>query len=156
MTVYLVRHASAGERDESNPDDALRPLDRKGRAQAQAIAEFLVDSPVVWVATSPATRCVETVAPLCEDLGIEPEVRADLFEGHDIDTTWPLVEKGAALDGDAVLCSHGDVIPDLVRRAQQRGMRIVGPSGWSKGSVWVLDGWDGQRFSTGTFVRPGR
>lgn len=156
MTVYLVRHASAGERDESNPDDNLRPLDRKGRAQAQAIAEFLVDSPVVWVATSPATRCIETVGPLCADLGIEAEVRPDLFEGSGIDSTWALVEKGASLDGDAVLCSHGDVIPELVRRAQQRGAMIVGPSGWSKGSVWILDGWDGQRFATGTFVRPGR
>ena len=52
---------------------------------------------------------------------------------------WALTEVP---DG-AVLCSHGDLIPDLIRLLTLRGMEITGASGNKKGSIWVLESQNG-------------
>ena len=41
MTVYLVRHAKAGDRDSWREDDRLRPLSGRGRLQARALVDVL-------------------------------------------------------------------------------------------------------------------
>jgi hypothetical protein len=45
---------------------------------------------------------------------------------------------GEVPDG-AVLCSHGDVIPELLDGLVRRGTHLVGAPEWRKGSVWTLD-----------------
>jgi len=149
MTIYLVRHASAGHRNGADPHDGERHLDTKGLAQAAAVATHLGARPIEAVLSSPYPRCVETVERLATELGLEVAIDKRLAEGTDIERSWKVLEKWAART--VVLCSHGDVIPDLIRRNQVRGMHIPGSSGWSKGSVWALDGWDGNHFATGTF-----
>jgi len=142
MTIHLIRHGKAGARHESDPLDDRRHLSGSGRRQAGRIAEMLAGQPIVRILSSSADRCVETVTPLAETRGLAVEVHPHLFEGVDIDRTWALLESVIASLGDddhAVLCSHGDIIPDLVRRAQGRGAEITGPSGWTKGSVWTLE-----------------
>ena len=42
VTVFLVRHARAGRRDRWVGDDRLRPLSKKGRAQAAALPGLLL------------------------------------------------------------------------------------------------------------------
>ena len=37
-----------------------------------------------------------------------------------------------------MLCSHGDVIPDVLRLLEARGMIIDGQRGNAKGSVWTI------------------
>ena len=156
LTVYLVRHASAGHRNDDDPSDLERHLDGKGRRQADAVAALLAhaagDPGVLRLAASPAARCIETFEPLAERLGCEVEVWPDLLEGSSIDCTWSALAKAAEHDEHVALCSHGDVIPELISRLQGRGMRVPGPAGCSKGSVWTLTGWDGQRFETGTYT----
>ena len=39
MTVYLVRHAKAGERGVWDGDDQLRPLSGRGHLQARGLLE---------------------------------------------------------------------------------------------------------------------
>jgi 8-oxo-dGTP diphosphatase len=152
VPLYLVRHGSAGHRDDSDPDDLQRPLDAKGLAQADDLASLLSSAtlgdrpganlPIEAVVSSPATRCVATVAPLARSLGMTVDVDEALVEGADIDMAWALVERTAKLPA-AVLCSHGDVIPMVLRRAQQRGMLIPGKAGCAKGSVWAVTFEDG-------------
>ncbi len=151
MTVFLVRHASAGTRNGSDPGDVARRLDANGHKQASMLIDLLGDAPVEWIGTSPAVRCVETVEPLASGRGLEAESRRELLEGADIDDAWSLLEWAAGRDGDAVLCSHGDVIPELVRRAQLRGMEVPEKNGCSKGSCWALE-WDGERFTTSRYT----
>jgi 8-oxo-dGTP diphosphatase len=151
VAVHLVRHASAGTRHPGDGHDAERRLDARGRRQAEELADWLADAGVAWIASSPARRCVETVVPLSERVGVEVVPRTELYEGTAVDQAWLLVVEAAALDGDAVLCSHGDVIPDLLRRAQLRGMEIPGRSGCAKGSCWTFSGWDGERFARGDY-----
>ena len=151
--LYLVRHGSAGVRDDGDPHDTERHLDTVGLRQAVAVAERLGSAEVTVVVTSPAARCVETIEPLASVVGVDVSIDDRLFEGTDIDDAWSLVEELVDHDEVAVLCSHGDLIPEIIRRAKGRGMDVPGKAGCSKGSVWSLD-WDGARFTTGTYEPP--
>jgi len=157
MTVYLVRHASAGDRNDSDPADDERALDEIGREQSAQLADWLVHEPVSRIVTSPFLRCQQTVAPLAAALGIEVVVDDRLAEGTAIEDSWSLlaelaVSTNGSTSNAVVLCSHGDVIPDLIRRAQGRGMQIPGKSGCAKGSAWILQHWSGDGFGTGIYT----
>lgn len=160
MTVFLIRHGSAGLRNDGDPSDVERHLDDIGTTQAAKVAALLAhgapeaswsDSNVVRVLSSPAARCVETVEPLAQTLSLPVTTTDVLLEGADLERAWDLVESVALADGDSVLCSHGDLIPELIRRARLRGMAVPTKSGCSKGSIWALS-WDGERFDTGSYV----
>ncbi|MCC6225457.1 MAG: histidine phosphatase family protein [Microthrixaceae bacterium] len=155
MAVHLVRHASAGSRDPWDAADADRALDETGLIQAASLATLLSAAPITRIASSPALRCIQTVTPLATDHGLEVHRHDHLFEGTDIEAAWECLIDAANLQCDAVLCSHGDVIPTLIRRLHLRGMRLPGGSGCAKGSCWTLEGWDGTRFLDGTYRPPG-
>ena len=118
--------------------------------QAQKLADWLRHEPVTRIITSPLPRCVGTVTPLADEVGVPVELDDRLAEGTPIEKSWDLVSSIA--DQTVVLCSHGDVIPDVIRRAQLRGMHIPGKSGSSKGSAWSLRHWDGKTFATGLYT----
>ncbi len=151
VTVYLVRHATAGTRNHADPNDHERHLDENGLLQARMLVELLAEARVTWIASSPSPRCMETVEPLAAKRSLDVKPREALHESSDIDDAWTLLEKAAQRKGDAVLCSHGDIIPDLIRRAQMRGMDVPGKSGCSKGSVWTLE-WDSDHFARGVYT----
>jgi 8-oxo-dGTP diphosphatase len=104
----LLRHASAGERNEWTGDDRLRPLDYKGRLQAERIAEKLDAEDIRRVVSSPYLRCVQTVEPLALALGLEVERDERLGEGAGTAAQGLLEEDGV------VACTHGDVIHNLL------------------------------------------
>ena len=56
-------------------------------------------------------------------------------------------------DTSAVLCSHGDVIPDLLDALVATGTRLKDEPRWQKASTWVLS-WDGDHISKGRYVPP--
>jgi 8-oxo-dGTP diphosphatase len=134
MDVFLVRHAKAGSRRRFEGDDSLRPLSRNGIAQARALVDLLLHSDATRVLTSPYTRCVETVAPLAKKLGLEVEVDERLAEGADWTGALALIEKATT---PIVLCSHGDVIGDLMHHFDRGGVPLDDDR-IEKGSTWVL------------------
>ncbi|MEX0769059.1 MAG: phosphoglycerate mutase family protein [Microthrixaceae bacterium] len=150
MTSYLVRHGSAGHRDNFNTDDHDRTLDENGLAQAEKLSDWLRHSPITQILSSPYPRCVQTIEPLARALNLPIQLHEALAESADVDKSWKLLTKAGATT--AVFCSHGDVIPDLIRRAQLRGLHIPGKSGCAKGSVWTLDHFDGTKFVTGVYT----
>lgn len=150
MTIYLARHGSAGVRDDTDIADDLRPLDPVGESQAHKLAEWLVHEPIQRVISSPYLRCRQTVEPLASRLGLQVEVDAALAEGALLRGVWKLMES--LVGQDAVLCSHGDVIPEFIRAAQLRGMHVPGKSGSAKGSVWTLKHWSDERFAIGIYT----
>lgn len=139
MTILLIRHASAGDRYRWGGDDADRPLDERGVAEAAALVELLDDRPVTAVLSSSAARCQQTVAPIARRNGIEVEVHDALGEGG-ADRATLLVRRLAGADAEAttVLCSHADVIPEVLRDLIMGGMHVSGGRGCAKASVWEL------------------
>src|ERR687886_1549296 len=65
-SLLLVRHASAGDRSDFDGPDELRPLDRRGLAQARRLAEVIPLFRPGALATAEPVRCRETLAPLAE------------------------------------------------------------------------------------------
>jgi 8-oxo-dGTP diphosphatase len=117
VTVVLVRHASAGDRDEWRGDDRLRPLDERGRAQAKRLGGELAGA--VRVVSSPFLRCVQTV----EGLGPPVEIDERLAEG----ASRSEVELLLADVEDTVLCTHGDVC-ELLGYELAKGAYVTLPS----------------------------
>ena len=140
--LHLVRHASAGDRRAWQGDDSARPLDPIGHAQAEAIATTLAPSPVQRILSSPSIRCTQTIEPLATKLGLEIEISAELAEGADGWRTEALVERLSGEAGHSVLCSHGDVIPEVLWRLAFRGVD-VNPTRCKKASIWELHVTDG-------------
>ncbi len=141
--LYLVRHASAGDRHAWHGDDSQRPLDAKGHAQAAAIARALENSGPGRVLSSPAVRCVQTVEPIAAATGLEIELADELSEGAHGMRTEALLGELAGGNGVAVLCSHGDVIPEVLWRLAYRGVDVDGLGRCKKASIWELHVRDG-------------
>ncbi|HEX6222627.1 MAG TPA: NUDIX hydrolase [Acidimicrobiia bacterium] len=150
-TLFLLRHAAAGDRTKWEGVDAVRPLNKKGRRQAAAIAEYLQDRGIERIYTSPYTRCVQTVEPLAEAIGAKVVEHDALAEGPDIDRAYGLADE--LVGYNAVLCSHGDVIPAVINRMMWAGLTLDSRFYCSKGSIWEV-GLDGGRFTTATYVPP--
>lgn len=145
MALYLVRHAKAGKRGRFEGDDRDRPLDDAGRSQADALGTRLARLPVPALYSSPYLRCVQTLEPLGVALGLSVLVDDRLTEGADPKTCIDWLRE---LPDHTVLCSHGDLIPDVVARLTRRGMSIDGEPDTRKASTWVLER-DGDSFVTG-------
>jgi 8-oxo-dGTP diphosphatase len=140
VSIHLVRHAKAGSRRAWSGDDQLRPLSKAGRAQAKAVAKAFGAVGVERVLSSPFVRCRETVAPLAERVHVELEVADALEEGASLADSLRLVEK--LLTEEAVLCTHGDVLGNLLMHYAHLGIDI-GDARIEKASVWTLDVIDG-------------
>jgi broad specificity phosphatase PhoE len=135
VALLVVRHAHAGERSGWAGDDRLRPLSEKGRRQAAALVDVLSLHPVKRVLSSPAVRCISSVEPLARHFGLDVEVDERLGEGAGTDDVTSLLREV----GDAALCSHGDVIPLILRQLTADGMRPAQGLRWSKASTWVVE-----------------
>lgn len=148
--LYLIRHATAGVRNHHDPHDDQRPLDEFGLSQARAIAELIGGEPIEAVHSSPALRCTQTVAPLAERLGVPVERSTPLFEGSSSSSAIAFVRSFTGRS--VVLCSHGDVIPDVLRALEIGGSRLEG-RGCAKGSIWRLDN-STERIETADYLGP--
>jgi 8-oxo-dGTP diphosphatase len=116
--LVLVRHARALPRSQwADPDDQLRPLDRRGALRARAIVPLLAAYGVRRLVSSPPVRCADTLRPYAAWLGGSIRLKEGLSEeGYAQDATPAirhlrrLLERGRP----AALCSHGPVLPALL------------------------------------------
>jgi 8-oxo-dGTP diphosphatase len=125
MPLLLVRHAWAGDRDEWEGDDRERPLDERGRKQADELVERLRPYPIEAILSSPARRCVQTVEPLARARGLEIELRPELGEERQATDGVEIVRSMAGRD--LVVCGHGGL-----ERALPAAPK------WKKGAVLVV------------------
>jgi 8-oxo-dGTP diphosphatase len=129
---YLVRHADAGAR--GVVDDSERTLSKKGRGQADRIATLLRDAGIATIVSSPYVRCVETVGPISEATGVAIDLDDALGEGAGPKLAIARIE---AVTTPTVLCSHGDVIGEVMARLARRGVDLDDDR-IAKASTWEL------------------
>ncbi len=67
-TIYLIRHC---ESDHAVTDAKTRPLTEKGLKDAEKLAEFLKDTPVSRIFSSPYLRACQTVEPILKDRNLD-------------------------------------------------------------------------------------
>lgn len=115
--LLVVRHALAGHRKSWQGDDRIRPLDELGERQAVGLVEQLEGHAFDRIASSPATRCVQTVEPLAAARGLIVEPREELVEGQGA----AALEGLAREPGAGVLCVHGDVLEELCGETLPKG-----------------------------------
>ncbi len=149
--LYLVRHAHAGSRGHGGQPDEERDLSERGWRQAEGICDELASHDIRRLVASPFRRCVQTLEPLGRKLGIP------------VDVDDRLAERSTAADAlavavetrhhGAVLCSHGDVIPDLLEHLLASGTKVDDELRWPKASTWVFT-WDGTRLAKGRYLDP--
>lgn len=125
QTLLLIRHAKAKNRLDWDEPDHLRPLTKKGRRQAEAIAAFLAEFTLDSLRSSPAVRCVDTIRPAAVELGVKLVIDEALMEGGRL----PLPSK----PGVHALCAHGDNIPAALRAMGLNGEPC------RKGSIWIIE-----------------
>jgi 8-oxo-dGTP diphosphatase len=121
--LVLIRHASAGDRDHWSGDDRERPLDDRGWRQADGLVTSLAVYELDRILSSPSVRCVQTVEPLAHKLGIEIEERGELAEGATREEALALVDE-LRVHG-AVLCTHGDVVLELLGAELKKGQTAI-------------------------------
>jgi len=115
--IIVLRHAKAIDRADWDGEDAARPLSPRGKKQAGSIVGPLMSFGVRKLISSPAKRCVKTVAPLSAALGRKlettPLIAQDAWEEGASDARRIVGERVRARK-PAVLCSHGPVLPDIL------------------------------------------
>jgi 8-oxo-(d)GTP phosphatase len=137
MPLLVVRHAPAGRRSAYKGDDRRRPLSPRGRAWAAALVPLLTGFEPQAVMSSPFVRCVQTVAPTAEALGLAVEPEDALAEGNTAEGV-SLLKRLAGRS--VVLCTHGDVALAMLVSLWSDTSGPPPPNlKLQKGDVWVIE-----------------
>ena len=140
MNLYIIRHAWAGQYGDPNwPDDAQRPLTKKGRKRFAAMAAVLSGRGLApsLIATSPMVRCHQTAQTLAEALGNSPQVidRDELLPHGDLES---LIKWTAEQSGEHSEIAWVGHAPDV----GQLAAALIGQAGasirFAKGAVAAL------------------
>jgi 8-oxo-dGTP diphosphatase len=133
--LYVIRHAKAGERRLWNGDDIDRPLSKKGWKQSELIGKRLAKLAPTKLVSSPYVRCVQTLEPLGELIDMSIEIDQRLREDEPFE---PVLELLREVPDNAVMSTHGDIIPATMQALARRGMKMNTRPDWRKSAVWVL------------------
>lgn len=147
-TVLIVRHGTAGDKSRyKGGDDRLRPLDKKGRAQAESLVDVLLAYGADTLYAADRVRCVSTLEPLAQELAKtiqhEPLLTEEAYADDRKAARQRFLEI-AACEGTPVICSQGKVIPDFVEWWCERDGVRPDKSRNRKGSTWVMSLHDGR------------
>lgn len=146
-SVLIVRHGTAGSKSRFSGDDKLRPLDKNGRAQAEALVAQLSTFGPTDVYSADRVRCHQTVEPLAEELGVtvnnEPSLTEEAYADNPKRGRRRVLQI-AESHRTPVICTQGKVIPDLIAWWCERDGVTPDKSRNRKGSTWVLSLVDGR------------
>lgn len=133
MQLILWRHADA--EDPGPEGDSARRLTKKGRRQAERMAEWLGArvGPEWRILVSPAKRALETLKPL----GLPYEVSEAVGTSATVSTAlraagWPRAERSVIVVG------HNPTLGEIAQRLTGAGESVV----LRKGAVWWFEARD--------------
>jgi 8-oxo-(d)GTP phosphatase len=153
VPLILVRHASAGFKDDWPGEDLQRPLDAEGALDALLLADLLACfAPRARVISSPALRCTESVRPYAARFGGSVEAMAvldvpgrvtdfSLARTDRADTLRYLFRDLVAVGRPVVACLHRENLP-LTLAAACSVLGVLPPAELDlplpKGGFWVM------------------
>ncbi len=123
--LIWLRHASAGTRSDWPGPDMTRPLDELGRTDAEQLAGLLRCFGTARVVSSPTERCMATVRPYAEAVGVQVEAEPALLAGGDgvspgRDEAAAVAAALASAGEPVVVCAHRENLPVLIEAACDR------------------------------------
>ena len=120
--LLVVRHGKALGRQGWRKDDWLRPLAARGRRQAKQLAHLLAAYGVGELASSPSTRCLETLQPFAGKQHLAITEVAALSEEAAAANPAGVGQAMRALRAQVVktgrplaVCGHRPVLPAMVK-----------------------------------------
>lgn len=146
FALLLVRHGKAVSRHDWKGADAARPLSERGVKQAAAIVDTLTAWKPKRIVSSPAVRCVTTVAPLSAATGVpikrDAGISQEAWEAGDPEVR-RVVGKRVRSGKSAVVCGHGPVLPEIIREialatATPLGSYVTDAAGLEPGAFSVV------------------
>ncbi len=144
--MLIVRHGTAGSKSRYKGDDRKRPLDKRGRAQAESLVGQLLAFGASELYAADRVRCHQTLEPLAEELGVtihnEPALTEEAYSDNRKTARHRILEI-ASSGGTPVICTQGKVIPDLIAWWCERDKVRPDKSRNRKGSTWVMSMADG-------------
>jgi 8-oxo-(d)GTP phosphatase len=157
VRLVLVRHGHAGTKEGWDGDDRLRPLDARGRRQAEHLVEVIVPMVPARLLSSPYLRCLQTMELIAAKTGLAVNEEAALTPNAGADAMACIRELTASEpSGAIVVCTHGEVMGDvLATLAREDGVRLRRRPPGLKGCVWDLDVRKNKVVSA-RYVSPGR
>ncbi|MBG6121453.1 NUDIX hydrolase [Corynebacterium aquatimens] len=141
--ILYVRHARAHERSKWHGDDNKRPLDKKGRRQAEMLVPMLAPFHPDRLYSAEPDRCQSTIAPLADELNmpitVDERFGDKAWENNMVSAQKAFTEVIEA-GGVSVIIGQGGVIPGIIAWLSANGRLPIADEDIvsKKGSVWVL------------------
>jgi phosphohistidine phosphatase SixA len=118
FAIIVLRHAKAIDASTFKGADVKRPLSERGQRQSESIVKALESWGPRRLLSSTSVRCQQTMAPLAasrkRDVKLVEAISQHAFH-DDSEDVRSLIGKRVRSKKSAVVCSHGPVIPELVR-----------------------------------------
>ncbi len=133
-TLYLLRHAHAGDPEAWSGPDELRPLSERGKRQVKRLARFLAEGPVRpdAIVTSPKVRAEQTARTVAKALDIPVRLDQRLAGGFGMRSLAELL--GSLEARQPMLVGHDpDFSALLANLAGSRGVEM------RKGALAAID-----------------
>jgi 8-oxo-dGTP diphosphatase len=128
----VLRHASAGRKVRDCAKEFARGLDAEGKPVAMELPETIArELKPRLIVSSPFERCVQTVEPLAEKLGLGIVEDGDFTPGP---STRAIRKAFGAVGNGTVVCTHGEVITRLFDEKVK----------CAKGAFWIVERKDGE------------
>lgn len=128
--IVIARHGKAVPHGSWDGPDATRPLMQRGVDQSRTIAPAMAAFAPEKIISSTAVRCTSTIAPLAQLAGLPvKETTAISQEAYEEGQSRvpEVVAKRLKRKTGVVLCSHGPVIPQIVREIAEMTGTPAGP-----------------------------
>jgi 8-oxo-dGTP diphosphatase len=128
FALIVLRHGKAMPHEQWDGPDSTRPLLHHGITQSASIAGGIAAFGPEVLVSSPAARCVATIAPVSAHselpVVLARSISQDAYSA-DAERVRRQVEKRLSRRLTTVMCSHGPVIPQIIAAAAQAGGATV-------------------------------
>lgn len=117
FAIIALRHGKAVPPPSWDGPDSTRPLLQRGVDQALSVAPGIAAYRPAKLISSPAERCLRTIAPTARVTGLEVrekvQISQDAYQSGGTAVT-RVVAKRLRKSVTTVLCSHGPVLPQII------------------------------------------